>query len=174
MSRVKFIDVPEVPGTGGCFQLPPAGNPIWNVPAGTSIWADIRGEVRTVGMWNIIAGYRALAVAKGGSIPKGMMRIYGMRMLSAPRESGYHLEGRCSVPAHGGRKSFRAFTGSVRFIPEGGKGCIDVACIHVCIDRDRCTDCGMTDTGLRPRMQNRTCPKCGNLGRYAPGVPIGV
>lgn len=170
-ARVRFIDVPEVPGTGGCFQSPPVDNPIWRIPEGTLPYGDIQGELRTFGPWSIPRSYDALAIAKGGSVPTGMLRIYGWRRLSAPRESGYCLEGRTSVSAHGKRETFRAFTGSVRFIPAGGKGCIDVACLHVCIDADRCIACGHR-AKMKPNMQNAACPKCGNLGIYAPGKPI--
>lgn len=95
-----------------------------------------RGEVTTRGPWSIMTGYRALAVtATWRPGPAGYdyvdtYTIHGMRALSAPRQSGYTLEGYCSID--GVKRS--AFTSSILFeIPDGRL--VSVAVIHVRTER---------------------------------------
>lgn len=80
----------------------PGPNAIWTLPDGVG---EVRGESTCCPGWfAAIRTYRALACDAWG-------RIYGMRSLSHPRESGHDLEGRVSI----GGRSYRAVTGSQLF-----------------------------------------------------------
>lgn len=97
-----------------------------------------RGDVTTRGPWGIISGYRALAVtATWRPGPAGCdyvdeYTLHGMRALSAPRQSGYELEGYCSID--GVKRS--AFTSSILFELLDGR-LISVAVIHVRTERGK-------------------------------------
>jgi hypothetical protein len=54
------------------------------------------------------------------------VKVYGVRSLSRPRESGYRMEGRVSV----GGESRRAFTSSQLFLVDGRL--VDVGILYVC------------------------------------------
>ena len=93
---------------------------------------EIRGELQTVGPWQVARSYRALCTAnlwpETNSITShGPLHVYGFRTLSNVRQSGYELEGRVSVNG----KSYRGFTSSQLFTLPNGK-LINVATIHVC------------------------------------------
>lgn len=94
-----------------------AVNAIWNVPTDTN---EVRGTLKTFGPWQIAVSYRALAMDQHG-------RVFGIRTMSKPRESGYVLEGRVAIES----KSYRAFTSSKMFTREDGSLC-DVAILYVC------------------------------------------
>lgn len=90
---------------------------------------DQRGELETVGMWNVPIRYMAPAVsAKFNSL--GWVEtytLYGPRTLSGCYESGHQLEGIVTVK---GRKA-RGFTSSLLCeLPDGTL--LETATIHVC------------------------------------------
>lgn len=97
-------------------ELP--ANTVWNIPE--SPVNEVRGDMKHSGPWQIVTGYRALAIDMHG-------RVYGMRSLSNPRESGYVLEGSVSIDGH----KYRAFTSSKLFHRTDGSLC-EVATLHVC------------------------------------------
>ena len=92
-------------------------NDVWSVPDGLS---EIRFEIETSGPWSIVKSLRGLAVTLDG-------KVFGMRRLIRPRESGYQMEGRVSI---GGEK-FRAFTSSTLF-ERPDRSLIDVGVLVVC------------------------------------------
>lgn len=91
-----------------------------------------RGNVRTVGPWQLPVSYTALCTSNTFNrdvypVEHGPLHVYGRRTLSRVRQSGYELEGRVSV---GGRQ-YRGFTSSQLFELPGGK-LISAATIHAC------------------------------------------
>lgn len=94
---------------------------------------EIRGELKTVGMWQIPVTYKALCTSnnwnedQSGITHSGPVHVFGVRVLSAVRQSGHELEGRVSL---NGRK-YRGFTSSQLFELPNGK-LISVATIHAC------------------------------------------
>lgn len=115
----------------------PGCTPIHLADALTFIGADAiaagekRGEIQTRGPWNIITSYKALTTTAAWYDAPGGPRVdeytlYGDRVLSGAKESGYNLEGHVSID--GVKRS--AFTSSIMFeIIETGK-LVDVAVIH--------------------------------------------
>ena len=94
-----------------------AHNDVWSVP---ETGGEIPFEYETQGPWQIVRKLRGLAVTLDG-------KVFGMRNLQRPRESGHQMEGRVSV----GGKSYRAFTSSKLFErPDGSL--IDVGALIVC------------------------------------------
>jgi hypothetical protein len=89
-----------------------------------------RGNLKTSGPWNIPVSYRAICMSMINTYPDfpsitHNKTAYGIRTLTAIRQSGYELEGRVSI---GGRK-YSAFTSSQLFeLPDGRL--VDVAIIH--------------------------------------------
>mgnify|MGYP003133035378 CR=1 FL=1 len=113
---MKYAQAEEY--SGGAWKLPK--NDIWNIPERTKDPDDnVRFEIETMGPWQIIVRLKALAIDLDG-------KVYGMRTMYAPKESGYHREGRISI---GGKKRW-AFTSSRLFEREDGSLC-DVACFIV-------------------------------------------
>lgn len=93
---------------------------------------EARGEIKHFGPWQIIQSYRAICTSNTFNrevypTEHGPLHVYGKRVLSHPRESGYQLEGSVSI----GGKSFRAFTSSQLFELPNGK-LINAATIHAC------------------------------------------
>jgi len=111
---------------GGAYLLSP--NDTFYPTAEQLADGQIRGEITTRGPWQIITGYRALAVS-GKTWEGKPLTVYGFRSLNKARECGHELEGRVSVNG----KTYRGFTTSVLFELPDGK-LIDVAAIHVCND----------------------------------------
>jgi len=100
----------------GAWTLP--ANDVWNVPADVG---EQRFEIETVDRapWPYVR-ITGLAVTLDG-------KIFGMRTMNRPRESGYQQEGRVSV----GGKKYRAFTSSTLFErPDGSL--VDVGVLVVC------------------------------------------
>jgi len=98
-----------------------------------------RGEIVTTGPWSIIRSYKALATTatwKPGAAGYDYVNTYtlhGDRTITAPRQSGYCLEGWVSIA--GKRRS--CFTSSILFeLPD--KRLIDVAVIHVRTEQPPC------------------------------------
>ncbi len=97
---------------------------VW--PAGTPFPAEIRnGEVRfdfeTRGPWSVLVKLQGVAIEK----TEGGVKVWGVRSLNKPRESGYNHEGVVSV----GGKSLRAFTSSQLFLVSGKL--VDVGILYV-------------------------------------------
>ena len=106
----------------------------FGIPQSALDAGEMKGELKTVGMWHIPVSYRALCVSSVWDNSKGYTvrtseTIYGMRTLSKPTQSGYELEGRVSV---NGRK-VRGFTSSQLFQLENGK-LVNIATIHACLN----------------------------------------
>lgn len=91
-------------------------NDVWNIPAES----EVRGTLKTVGMWHVPVSYRTLAMDMHG-------RVFGMWTMNPVQQSGYDLEGRIKLEG----KSYRAFTSSSMFMREDGTLC-NVATVHVC------------------------------------------
>jgi len=95
-------------------------NDVWNVPDAPI--NEVSGTLKTQetqGPWYIPVSYRALAMDMHG-------RVFGVRTMSRPRESGHALEGRVKVDG----KSYCAFTSSRLFARPDGSLC-DVAILYV-------------------------------------------
>ena len=99
----------------GGLRVPP-GNPIWNPPAEGD---EQRFEIKTYGPWGIVSSIRGLVI-------DGRDRVYGMRTMHNPKETGYQMEG--WVPVKG--KKRRAFTSVADFLREDGS-VIKVAVLHI-------------------------------------------
>jgi hypothetical protein len=113
---MKFAQAEKHPGA---WKLP--DNDIWNLP---TEGGEQRFEIDTVGPWQVVKTVRGLAVDYNG-------RVFGIRSMHAPKESGYNMEGRVSV----GGKKYRAFTSSRLFErPDGSL--IDVAILYVCFPKE--------------------------------------
>jgi hypothetical protein len=93
-----------------------ASNDIWNIPSES----EVRGSIKTTGLWSIPVSYRALAMDMHG-------RVFGMRTMNRIHQSGYDLEGRVNVEG----RSYRAFTSTKLFERTDGSLC-SVAIIYVC------------------------------------------
>jgi hypothetical protein len=106
---------PQAKHIGGAWTL--EHNGVWNIPNDVH---EVHGEMETVGMWQLVRKYRALAKDQDGY-------IYGVRSLDEPKESGYVLEGKVSIDGH----RYRAFTSSTLFQRTDGSLC-DVAILYVC------------------------------------------
>lgn len=92
----------------GAWKLEP--NDIWNVPDDTN---ELRHDIETrPGFHQTILKIVGLAIDLDG-------KIYGMRSLISPKESGYQMEGRVSI----GGKKHRAFTSSKLFERPDGSLC---------------------------------------------------
>lgn len=94
---------------------------------------ESRGKLKTWGgMWQLPRSFRALCMSatwgEGSRGHRDTATCYGIRTLSAPRQSGHCLEGRVSVNG----KSVRGFTSSQLFELEDGS-LVDVATIHACL-----------------------------------------
>ena len=99
----------------GAWKLPK--NDIWNIPEAV----EKRFEYETGARFHKpIVSLSALAITLDG-------RVFGHRRMTAPRESGYNMEGRVSI----GGKKYRAFTSSKLFEREDGLLC-EVAVLVVC------------------------------------------
>lgn len=124
------------------WQNPPAGAlPIteeeliaFGIPKEAIVAGEHRGDLKTVGMWQLPKSYTALCMSAVFDDSKGYTRttsatVYGIRTLSGCNQSGYALEGKVSVE---GRK-VRGFTSSQLFeLPD--KRLVNVATIHACIN----------------------------------------
>ena len=87
-------------------------NEIWSIPNDVG---EQRFEMKHHGPWNVIVSIRALAITLDG-------KVFGMRRMSRPKESGYQMEGRVNI----GHRKYRAFTSSKLFErPDGSL--VDVA-----------------------------------------------
>ena len=102
----------------GSLDGTPEALTVWSIPAPPV--HEVRGEMNTVGPWQIVMGYRALAVDKHG-------RVFGVCSLDKPRDSSGCLEGKVSIEG----KKYRAFTSSRLFRRADGSLC-DVATLYVC------------------------------------------
>ena len=118
-------------------HLPPLTLPVDGgaVPITPQQWLDYispeltdqRGELETWGAWHVPIRFSAPAVTVtwGPYSTMETVTLYGRRTMHAPRESGYHLEGRASI---GGRK-LSCFTSSQLFqLPDGTL--LETATIH--------------------------------------------
>jgi hypothetical protein len=92
---------------------------------------EMRGELKTRGVWSIPVSYKAIAASskfgkKEGSFFDGCLEssFYGIRTMSNIRQSGYELEGYVSING----KKYSCFTSSQLFEVNGKL--IDVAIIH--------------------------------------------
>ena len=96
----------------GSWKLP-TDNPIWNIPDDVhSVSFEMKqGE----GFHRPLISLRALAIDLDG-------KVYGIRTMGKPRESGYQQEGRVSI----GGRNVRAFTSRKLFERADGSLC-DVA-----------------------------------------------
>lgn len=97
----------------GAWYLP--RNTVWNVPKGD----EIRGKLETRGPWSLPVSYTALVITMDG-------KVFGVRTMSYPKESGYHLEGFVSI----GGKKYSGFTSSRMFVRDDNS-LIDVAVIII-------------------------------------------
>lgn len=122
---------------GGCYR-DPGPNPVWTLPSRAELPSgEIRGEMKTLGMWSIPVNYIALAMSCDfgpHSTPINAV-LYGIRTLTNVRQSGYELEGTVSVNGN----KYRGFTSSCLFQREDGS-LVSVATIHVCISNSPTTD----------------------------------
>lgn len=89
---------------------------------------EIRGEMKTSGMWRIPVNYKAMCVDTryintGGIIKPTEVTFFGMRTMTNIRQSGYNIEGYVSIKG----KKYTCFDSSV-LIEVNGK-LINVACI---------------------------------------------
>jgi len=107
---VKYAQAETHPGA---WKLP--ANDVWNIPPGS----EQRFDMECVGPWQIVSKIRGLAIDLDG-------RVYGMRSMSRPRQSGYEMEGYVSI----GSKKRSAFTSSMLFEREDGS-LVSVACLIV-------------------------------------------
>jgi hypothetical protein len=95
---------------------------------------EMRGDLKTIGMWHIPVSYRALAMScvwdnsAGYTVTKSAT-IYGVRTLADCKQSGHELEGRISIAG----KRVRGFTSSQLFEIENGK-LVNIATIHACVN----------------------------------------
>jgi hypothetical protein len=107
----------------------------------SAIESDMRGELKTIGPWQIPVSYRALAMSTVytdetramWSAQTDSKTVHGMRTMTQCHQEGYQLEGRVTVDG----KSHRAFTSSQLFsvrMPDGTIKLVKMATIHVCID----------------------------------------
>lgn len=87
---------------------------------------DQRGELETVGMWNVPVAFKAPAVsAVWGEYGAVTYTLYGPRTLSGCYQSGYHLEGTVSIK----NQKRKAFTSSLLCeLPDGTL--LETATIH--------------------------------------------
>ncbi len=92
---------------------------------------EIRGNLKTYGVWNIPVSFNSLCVsakygAKEGSFFESCLEktVYGNRTMTNVRQSGYELEGYVSIK---GRK-YSAFTSSQLFDINGHL--VNVSIIH--------------------------------------------
>ena len=121
------------------YVQPPVALPVtreqlmeWGIPSDDIDKGKSRGNLQTIGPWQIPLSYRALAVSARWDSSKGYTTVksktvFGVRSLSACRQEGYCLEGRVSVNG----KTYRGFSSSQLFeLPEGKL--IDVAIVFVC------------------------------------------
>lgn len=89
---------------------------------------DCRGHLETMGPWQLPVRFKAPAVSVtwGAFSAMETITLYGWRTLTDLQQSGYALDGRCSI---GGRKR-SAFTSSQLWqLPDGQL--IETAVIHV-------------------------------------------
>ena len=96
---------------------------------------EIRGDLKSRGMWQIPVSYKALLETKVFDDTKGYTTvpsadIFGVGTLSKPKQSGYQLEGRVSLNG----KKYRGFTSSQLFeLPDGHL--VAIATIFVCLNQ---------------------------------------
>ena len=119
------------------YEFPPVVLPItidelkqWGIDQSDIDKGEFRGELKTIGPWNIPVSYRALAMANDYDNKSMFTQIlkttvYGIRIMGNCRQSGYELEGYVSING----KKYSAFTSSQLFELPDGK-LIDVATIH--------------------------------------------
>lgn len=128
---INNVDYVEAEGGAGSWTLPDE-NPVWNIPKDEN---EIHFEMEFTNnpYHQVIRSLKGLAVScKFGEYSQQYdRRVYGMRTLLNPKESGYQLEGRVSI----GGKKYRAFTSSTLFEREDGSLC-DVAVLHVCFPKN--------------------------------------
>lgn len=112
---MKFAQATTNPGS---WLL--SDNDVWSIP---KTGGEQRFDVETTGYgWNLLTKLRGLAVSLDG-------KVYGMRAMNRPKESGYQQMGRVSI---GGRMR-KAFTSSKLFErPDGSL--INVAVFIVSAD----------------------------------------
>lgn len=114
-----------LPGASGCIPISEHAFLIYLAPT----LADTRGELTTIGPWCLPVRYVAPCVSYiwGPHSAIVSVTLYGMRTLTALRESGYQLEGRVSI----GGKKYRGFTSSQLWqLPDGRL--LETATIHAC------------------------------------------
>jgi len=92
---------------------------------------QIRGELKTHGVWQLPVSFKAIAMSGKLGIPEGHFSqtfvektVYGMRTMTNLRQSGYELEGYVSING----EKYTCFTSSQLFEVNGKL--IDVAVIH--------------------------------------------
>lgn len=114
-----FPFVPAKSEYGTCFVLTPEQTSALFTP--DEIKAGIKhGELKTWGMWQLPVSYRAIAVEYGTD------KVYGLRTMYHPKQSGYELEGWVSIEG----KKRSAFTSSdLCQLPDGTL--IDMATICI-------------------------------------------
>lgn len=113
---MKYIQAFRSDKYGSCWCVTP--NDIWNIPDNVG---EIRFEYERLDTFHRpIVSISGLAMTLSG-------KIFGMRKMHHPKESGYNLEGRVSISG----KKYRAFTSSSMFERED-KSLINVAVLVVC------------------------------------------
>ena len=123
------------------FLRPPAGAiPIsWEIADAIGIRnGDRNFEIDSRGPWQIPTACRGIRMSSKfnrlpGYVTTDAVTIWGPGTLSAPRQSGYTLEGRASIPVFG---KVRAFTSSQLFeLPDKSlRDCCEVFC---CVYSDK-------------------------------------
>lgn len=130
MTKQNTIVLPYTPGS---LKLTEEHVKALGFTADQIAQGEIRGELKTIGPWQLPVSYKALCTSnewpedKNGITHSGPVHVFGVRVLSGCRQSGHELEGRVSV----GGKSYRGFTSSQLFELPNGK-LINVATIHAC------------------------------------------
>jgi hypothetical protein len=123
------------------FIKPPAGAiPIsWEIADALGVRdGDRRFDIETRGPWHMVSKCRGIRMTSKFNRSPGYtitdaVTVWGPGTLSSPRESGYQLEGRSSVPVFG---KVRAFTSSQLFeLPDGKlRDCCEIFC---CVYSDK-------------------------------------
>ena len=90
---------------------------------------QVKGKLKTVGMWQIPVSYKALRVS--GLRPEDLV-VYGPGTLDKVKNNGYGIEGRVRVAG----KRVRGFDATQFFMLPCGHS-IEVAVIHCCLNQPK-------------------------------------
>lgn len=90
---------------------------------------QVRGKMKTVGMWQIPVSYKALRVS--GLRPEDLV-VHGPGTLDKVKSNGYDIEGRVRVAG----KRVRGFTSTQFFMLPCGH-CIEAEVIHCCLNQPK-------------------------------------